>query len=157
MANFTFRLEPLLKLRKAERDRRREELSEAYQAEQVLAAQQQVLRQEMEQTKTLSKKRSQPGSIQVEHLLNANRYELLLTSQLQQLAAQQQQVKGEIERRRQVLVEADRQLRVLEKLRQRHEEAYRTAEAKLETRRMDEVALQRRQGQRAVGSSEQGR
>ncbi len=48
----------------------------------------------------------------------------------------------EIERRRQALVEADREVRVLEKLRERQAEQHRREEDLQEAKRLDEVAAQ---------------
>ena len=49
---------------------------------------------------------------------------------------------AEIERRRQALVEADREVRVLEKLRERQLEQHRREEELRETKRLDEVVTQ---------------
>ena len=59
---------------------------------------------------------------------------------------------AEIERRRQALVEADREVRVLEKLRQRQAEQHRRDEDLREVKRLDEVASQQafRQVQQAA-------
>jgi flagellar export protein FliJ len=50
-------------------------------------------------------------------------------------------VQAEVERRRLALVEADRQIRVLEKLREKQEEAYRTDELRREQQMLDEQAI----------------
>ncbi len=144
MAAFTFRLQPLLKLREAERDRCREELANAYHADQILHDRQRDIQQEMHEAKMLTYVKSLPGPIEVDGLLNAHRYELVIFAQLRQLAAQREKVGVEIERRRQALVEADRELRILEKLRERHSHEFRRMEEKAELRQLDEIALQRR-------------
>ena len=143
MTKFAFRLQPLMKLREAERDKCREELAAAYRADQVLTDRQEAILQEMDETKQASRQQLRPGSIEVDSLLNANRYELILTSQLRQLASQRQKVGEEIERRRQALIEADRELRILEKLRERYASDFRRGEEKLHTAQMDELALRR--------------
>ena len=53
------------------------------------------------------------------------------------------QLNEEIERRRAALVEADREVRVLEKLRERKWSEHQTAELRHELRQLDEVAVQR--------------
>ena len=58
---------------------------------------------------------------------------------------------AEIERRRQALVEADREVRVLEKLRQRQAEQHRREEELREAKRLDEVAAQQAFRQDATG------
>ena len=144
MTQFTFRLQPLLKLRETERDRCREQLAAAYQAEQILMTRRQAVVDEIDETKAAALNEAQPGTLQINRLLNTHRYELVLTSQLQQIDRQRTQVVEEIERRRQTLVQADRELRILQKLRERQSAAHRTEEDKQETRLLDEIALQRR-------------
>jgi flagellar FliJ protein len=145
MATFTFRLQPLMKLREAERDQCREQLAEAYRADQILSERHEEIVSQMQEAKQLTRSQSQPGEVSVDALMNTHRYEIVLTAQLQQLALQRQRLAEEIERRRQALVEADRELRILEKLRERHEAEFRRQEEKLETRQLDEMALRRRQ------------
>lgn len=143
MANFKFRLQPLLTLREAERDRCREELSEAYRAEQILSDRQQAIRKQLEETRQLSRRKSRPGSISVDALLDTHRYELGLTTELQHLLAQHDTVREEIERRREALVAANRELRILEKLRERERERVRREQERLDIREQDEIALRR--------------
>jgi flagellar protein FliJ len=82
-----------------------------------------------------------PGVADVDALLQAHRYEIVLAAQMRQLNDQIAQVVAESERRRQVLVEADRQVRVLEKLRDRQATTHRQEEQRLETKQFDELAL----------------
>ncbi len=144
MTQFRFRLESLLKLRMAERDRRREELANAYRADQVLQQRQEAVEQEIVETHRQTKERSAPGTIHVDRLLNTHRYELILHAQLQQIRGQRQVIAAEIERRRQALVEADRELRILEKLREKCSIAFEYNEHKAQVRLLDEMALRRR-------------
>ena len=83
---------------------------------------------------------SQPGSVDVDQLLQTHRYELLLRAQRTMIQKQQLQVAEETERRRVTLVEADRQVRVLEKLREQKWQEYQVAEAKQDFKLMDELA-----------------
>jgi flagellar FliJ protein len=143
MATFKFRLQPLVQLREADRDRCREQLAAAYRAEQILVERAAALRQELKTTEQVSRTRSQPGRIEVDTLLHTHRYELILAAQLRQLASQQQKVAQEIERRRLLLVEADRELRMLEKLRERHAQEFQREEERRLTRELDEIAQRR--------------
>jgi flagellar protein FliJ len=143
MAPFRFRLESLLKLRVAERDRRREELANAYRADQILQQQLSAIMGEIARTRQQTKEQSAPGAIHVDMLLHSHRYELILQAQRQQIARQQQVIAAETERRRQALVEADRELRILEKLREKHALEYAFNEHKAEVRLLDEIALRR--------------
>jgi flagellar FliJ protein len=138
---FRFRLETLLRLRIAERDERRGDLAKALRAEEVLRAEQTQLATAQQDLAKWSKELKLPGAANVDALLSAHRYEVVLTVQARQLTGQLEQVAAEVERRRQVLVEADRQVRVLEKLRERQAAAARLHEERQEAKRYDEVAV----------------
>ena len=137
---FHFRLNTLLRLRIAERDERRADLAKAFRAEAVLREQERQLDSERRELAQRGRQLKAPGAADVDALLQTHRYELVLAAQARQLATQLAQVAAEIQRRRQVLVEADRQVRVLEKLRQRQATAHRQQEERLETKRLDEQA-----------------
>ena len=83
-----------------------------------------------------------PGSVNIERLVEARRYDLVTQAQQRNIEQQRQSVTAEIQRRRQALVEADREVRVLEKLRQRQAEQHRRDEELKEAKRLDEVATQ---------------
>jgi len=140
MAKFQFRLATLLKLREATRDERRAELAQAYQADAFLEQQQDRLQRELAGLVLQSRKVAGPGTLDVDQLLQTQRYELFLRARQSQLADQRGTVAEEIERRRQILVEADREVRVLEKLRQRQLERHREEEGRREMKILDEVA-----------------
>src|SRR5262245_26709772 len=125
MSAFRFRLETLLRLRMAERDQRRADLAKALRAEELLQNEQRQIETEQVQVRVAVRERSAPGMADVDALLRTNRYQLVLKSRHGQLDQQLTQVRAEIERRRLVLVEADRQVRVLEKLRERQLAAFR--------------------------------
>lgn len=135
MSTFRFRLLTLLRLRSAERDRRRAELAQAYEAAGILDQQRAQIESEHAATKEEARRLVAPGSADIDGLLRVHRHELILRAELQQLASQRAQVETEIQRRRQVLVEADRQVRVVEKLQERklaeHERLEDAAEVKL--------------------------
>jgi flagellar FliJ protein len=143
MSAFVFRLETLLKLRVAERDQRRQQLSEAYKAKQILDERSRQLAEDLRDLKGLVRQASLPGEINVDQLLITHRYELLLLAQSKQHDQQAQQITDEIERRRLALVEADRQVRVLEKLREKQLLDHQQRQHKLETKQFDEIAQRR--------------
>lgn len=144
MTDFKFRLESILKLRMTARDRCRESLAAAYRADQILKQQLEAMRQTIRQTQRMLRHLSNPGHINVDRLLETHRYELSLESQVAEMERKRSQVQDEIQRRRETLVEADREVRILEKLRNRKQLEHRQHEAKSEIRELDEVAL--RQG-----------
>jgi flagellar FliJ protein len=138
---FRFRLQTLLRLRIAERDQRRTELAKALRAEAMLRQRQVSLQEEQSGLAGRERQLKSPGVADVDALLQAHRYEIVLAAQMRQLNDQIAQVVAESERRRQVLVEADRQVRVLEKLRDRQATTHRQEEQRLETKQFDELAL----------------
>lgn len=135
-----FRLQTLLRLRIADRDERRADLAKALRAEEALLAERSRLQAEQAELAMRQRTLKSPGAANVDALLNTHRYTVVLAAQERQLSGQMAQVAGEIERRRQALVEADRQVRVLEKLRERHAAAEKASEERQAARQYDELA-----------------
>ena len=140
MANFRFRLQTLLRLRAAARDQRRAQLAEAYKAERILRQQAEQLSGELDQVRGQMRQAAQPGEVNVDSLLVSHRYELVIQAQKQNLDGQIKQILDEIERRRVLVVEADRQVRILERLRQRQQDDHNRKQQNLEVKEMDEIA-----------------
>jgi flagellar FliJ protein len=143
MPKFHFRLLTLLKLRQAERDRRRLELSEALRAEDILREQLRIIHAESVWLKNHCRQAAGPGLVDVDRLLEAQRYELTLRAQQQRLSEQKARLAEEIERRRAALVAADREVKILEKLRDHQAERHRRDENRREIKQLDEIARQR--------------
>ena len=143
MAKFHYRLETLLKIRGATRNERRAELAQAYDADRMLQQQLEQVLIEMDGVNQKVRTASQPGTVHADQLLCAQRYRLQLSAQRQQFDQQRQQIGEEIERRREALVEADREVRTLEKLRERHKAKHDQQQARREVKEMDENTLLR--------------
>jgi flagellar export protein FliJ len=143
MAKYKFRLETLQKVREARRNEQRASLAEAFRAEQVLAENRAQLIIEEQALRELQRSAAAGRYLDVNRLLEAQRYELLLKAQSQHLAKQAVLLAAETERRRQTLVEADREVRVLELLDERHRRVHDRSEQQMETKRLDEVATVR--------------
>jgi flagellar FliJ protein len=141
MNMFRFRLETLLRLRLAERDQRRTELAKALRAEELLRGEERTLEGRQIEAAARSRQLKSPGAANVDALLETHRYEVVLTAQRRQLKQQIAQVEAETERRRQAVVEADRQLRVLEKLRERQAAAWKKENERQEVKQFDELAI----------------
>jgi flagellar FliJ protein len=137
---FHFRLQTLLRLRIAERDQRRAELTKAIRAEELLREEERKLLLQQGEAAERSRQLKSPGAANVDGLLQTHRYEVVLAAQHRQLASQLSQVQAETNRRRLVLVEADRQVRVLEKLRERQAAAYRQQAERQAAKQFDEMA-----------------
>jgi flagellar FliJ protein len=142
MSRFVFRLEPLLKLRESRRDECRASLAEGLRVDEVLRNQFGNLERELEALKEFCRRTASTGSVDIDRLVEAQRYELVTRAQQHNIAQQRETVTAEIARRRQALVEADREVRVLEKLRERQTDQHRREEEGREARRLDEVATQ---------------
>ena len=143
MARFVFRLEKLLTLRERHRHERELALVQARQAVRILDEQLSSLAQEQAANRQAARLALQKGSLEVDWLLDAHRYELLLAGQERHLKQQRERIEQEVERRRLALVEADRAVKVLEKLRERQHEAYVKEEQRREINELDEIAQRR--------------
>ena len=142
MASFTFRLAALLRLRESRRDECQAALAQAYRVDDALAEQFDGLDRELDALRSFRRLKVSPGAVDVDRLVEAQRYELVTQAQQQQIARQRQTLAAEIDERRRTLVEADREVRVLEKLRQRQIEQHHHKEQQHEAKRLDEVATQ---------------
>ena len=143
MAKYKFRLATLQKVREARRDRERAALAEAFRAEQVLADRRAELAAEAAELQTLQRSAVAGPLLDVNRLLEAQRYELVLKAQAVELAQKVAMLAVETERRRQLLIEADRDVRVLERLDERHLGEHRRREQRFEVKQLDEVANRR--------------
>ena len=123
MARFTFRLATLLRLRENERDQRRAELAQAYHADDILRQQDEDLERERIGLLAISREAAGPGAVDIDRLIQTQRYELLLKTHQQQLRRQREAVAAEIDRRRETLVRANREVRILENLREKQARA----------------------------------
>jgi flagellar protein FliJ len=140
MARFEFRLRALLKAREATRDARRVELAQAQAADRELQQHRAALESELGGQQAWLRLGAAPGRLDIDRLRTADGYDLILRRELRGLAEQQQALAGEIERRREDVVAADREVRVLEKLRKRQHQQFRQQQALAETKELDEVA-----------------
>jgi flagellar protein FliJ len=140
MKKFQFRLATLLRLREAARDERRAQLAEAYLAEQKLNEHKAQVMAEEEELRHRYGHAALPGALDVDRLLTAHRYQLVLAVQLKFIDEQAAKLTAEIENRRQLLVAAEREVRVLENLRETWKERHRQSEQLVEMKGIDEVA-----------------
>jgi flagellar protein FliJ len=143
MAKYEFRLKTLQKVREARRDECRAVLAEAFRAEQILKDKRRELAQEQAELRDLRRSAAGGRYLDVNKLVEAQRYELLLKLQEQELAKQAMLLEAETERRRLALVEADRDVRVLEILDERQRREYVQQTRRHETKQLDEAAAVR--------------
>lgn len=135
-----FRLETVARLREAARDAARAQLADALRAAEVLEERKADLQRRF--TELTEQRRSASESADTVWLLNAGRYELVLRGDEKSLADNTETVEAEIDRRRQLVAEAEREVKALDTLRERAEQRERQEKAKREARRLDEFASQ---------------
>jgi len=141
MPQFRFRLANLLRLREAARDERRVHLADAHRTDAELQ-----LRQNQTETRLLKlqddyRTAAGPGAVDVSRLMEGDQYAIGLRMHEEELKRQRQALSCEIELRRQALIEADRDVRSLEILRDNQSQAHRLEEGRQEGKRLDEAAL----------------
>ncbi len=142
MATFQFRLATLLRIREADRDERRAQLSDAQQAEAIVAARIGEMDREIGQIRLLGQLATAPGKVDVDQLLDMQRYEAQLKLERAATEDQRQKIEQEVERRLARAIDADREVRILEKLRESQSERHRHGEQAAEQKRFDELAGQ---------------
>lgn len=140
MSHFKFRLETLLKLRENNRDECRARLQQAQEAESILDQQSEELRADIVAARHQSTAAATPGAVNVDALVEYKRYGMVLDSQLRLLSERRKLVADEVFRRREELTEADRQVKVLEKLKQRRQADHARQEHYAEVKLLDEIA-----------------
>lgn len=143
MARFRFRLQTLRRLREIHRDEQRGRLAAAFEAERILSEQRAQVAAEITTLADVQRRLMQSGELDVNQLLAAQRYRLTLEAQSHTLAEQAVKVAEEVERRRQALVDADREVRVLDKLEDRQRRQHREAADRAATKVLDEIATMR--------------
>ena len=142
MSTFHFRLTTLLRLRETARDERRVELAEAQRTDTELQRQLARLEMERRQVQRQCRTAAGPGAVDLPCLVEAQQYDSALRVQETEFRRQRESLAAEIDRCRQAVLEADREVRTLEKLRQTQSQAHRQEEDRQEGKRLDEAALQ---------------
>ena len=142
MPRYKFQLETLLDLRRDARTERQQRLADALRAEDVLVEQQANCERELIGLQTAQRSAATERHLDVTRMLETQRYELNIKSQLAGLQQKIEQVRQEAERRRQALVAADLEVKSLERLDQRHREEFARQESRREQREIDDLASQ---------------
>jgi flagellar export protein FliJ len=112
------------------------DVAEAEDARRRLVAEQKLLERRLAALQAGMRSSVSPGLVDLQRLSSAGDFSSRLQVQLTELSQQRVRLEEEIARRRQALVEADRDVKTLEKLRERqhqqHEMAARRAGQKLQ-------------------------
>ena len=143
MPRFRFRLQTLRRLREIHRDELRGRLAEAFAAEQVILAQRQDVEREIVDLAAHVRGLAGLGAMDVAQVMSSQRYHLVLQAQARVLAEQAAQLAQEVDNRRAALVEADRQVRVLDKLEERQRQQHEQQAQAVQAKQFDEIAVMR--------------
>jgi len=140
---FQFRLTPLLKIRENIRRERLAELTKSLEAEAVILEKLEGINNQIVETKKEARERIRQGKINVDYMIGLRRHEAFLLAQQSYIQEKLEILRQEIEKRRQAVIEADKEVRVMEKLREKQKERYDESERAKETVLMDEIAGQK--------------
>jgi flagellar export protein FliJ len=143
MTKYRFRLETLHNLRVAQRDQQRAALADGYRAEQILVEQRAALASEVAELLSAQRTAMSTPYMDINQLVEAQRYEMVLKAQDSKLADQASRLAIEIEHRRLAVVEADRAVRVLDKLDERRRAEHRRQQDRQDCKWLDEAAAAR--------------
>ncbi|MFO1062327.1 MAG: flagellar export protein FliJ [Pirellulales bacterium] len=139
MAKFQFRLQTVLVLRTRERDRAAQSVQQAESAKQKLLDQIDIVEEERRRLNE-SRITGSIGAIDVNRLLDSQRYEGTLLEQVLGLRNNIALIEQEIGKRRLRLVEAEKGVKVLERLAEQQKAAWTEAEFKRQQDVLDEWA-----------------
>ncbi len=139
MSRFRFRLATVQRLREGTRDERRAQLADALRVEAELNRQLTETEELLEAIR--ASQRIEPGQVNVEKLLETQRYERVQQARKLALLDQRSNVLKELDVRRAALVEADRDVKVLEKLRDTQFEQWNLQQQRDEQKQLDDTAV----------------
>ncbi len=135
--SFRFRLQSITRLRERDRDDAAEALRQALRAKQILEGQVTEIESERNQQSEL-RKASASGSVDFQKIIDAQRYQLFLESQVADLQAQISLIEQECQRRRMRLVKCEQAVRSLEKLEEHQRNDWNAQQAIQEQNTLDQ-------------------
>ncbi len=138
---FRFRLEPLITIRDNLLKEQQAVLARAYEARRIVEEQQTGLEQELAENAESAREMTRQSTVNVPYLLGLNRHEAALLEQKKELEAVLVKIDEEIERCRNLVMEANKELKIVQKLKEKRKEKYDAEEAQKETKMLDEIAL----------------
>jgi flagellar export protein FliJ len=134
----------MIQLRRQNRDECRRQLDEAERAEAILTDQIAAADAQAASNAQMRRRVASNGSCDLNLLLAAQRHQAALEQERQALSQQIGLVAREVERRRATLVEAEQQVRMMERLSERKQAESRCKALQQESKRLDELARKRR-------------
>jgi flagellar protein FliJ len=134
-----FRLATLLKIRERERDHASQEVQKARQAIEKLEASKRDLLHQNELMNAVRKQSGQ-GALDLRQLLDAQRFQMVLLGQVQQLDQNLGELGQELQRREANLLRCQQGVKALEKLREHRDQSAQTLALTKQQERTDEWA-----------------
>jgi flagellar FliJ protein len=142
MSRFTFRLASLLKLREHTREGKQTELAAALRRLQLIETTRGEVQQELGELETHMRTTKRNSTIDVDRLLDGHRYQLALAGRVAELTKAIGEAQQEVERCRLKLVEADRDVKALEKMHDQQLDDHRRSIEQHQQKQLDETAVQ---------------
>jgi flagellar export protein FliJ len=133
-------LSTLIQVRRQHRDACRRQLDEAVRAEAVLAEKSGEVQEQLAELTDFRRRTAAAEACDLNLLLAAQRHQAALKREQQSTTEQIELVQKEVDRRRSIVVAAEQQVRVLDKLSEQKVQQARRAEDRREAKRLDEVA-----------------
>jgi flagellar FliJ protein len=140
MRTFQFRLQPLLRLRGHARELAQAELARAAEQLRQVHGQRTEVEQHMDELEQHMRRGASSKQVDVDRLLDGHRHRLELDARLAKLAEAMSEAARQLEHCRKQLVEADRQVKVLEKLHAKQLADHGRRAAAEEVKQLDEAA-----------------
>ena len=140
MRAFQFRLQTLQRIREQLRDAAQRQLAEAEQRRTELQQCEQDVRGELQGLETHMRKAISKPAVDVDRVMDGHRHQISLQARLAELDQAIAKANEEVAQCRHKLVEADRDVKVLEKLHERQLEAHTKQLAAHEAKLLDEAA-----------------
>lgn len=132
-----FRLATVLRLRERERDQAAGEVEQVHRAIAIVDGRIEELQSEYRQMDDFRQDAS-IGAISIHRLLDVQRYQLVLTGQIQHAKQQREQLLVELRKREAKLTAIQQKVKVLEKLKEKHLEDDRILQQARQQARIDE-------------------
>ena len=143
MKAFQFRLQTLQRLREQTRDVAQRDLASALLQQTELQQHTDVLQGELQGLENHMRSAVKRTKLDVDRVMDGHRHQLSLQAKLAQLGKAMAEAKAEVQRCREKLTEADREVKVLEKLHERQLAEHARQQAQHEAKQLDEVASTR--------------
>lgn len=137
---FRFRLETLLSLRDQARKERQAELAKAYEAQRIVVEKIDEIVQNIESLTHEGREMMRSKKIDVEFLVGLRRHEAFLRAQQTEATRQLEMIREEVEVRRRAVIEADKEVKIMEKLKEKQSMRYDEEMLKRDNKTMDEIA-----------------